>query len=681
MQKIQRQLLNTILSRAVIITALVLPSYSQATNSRSPRLLEPILKALVNRSVASENGKYTIEIPEGSYKVNKPISLDDILRQIADGSHIELKGSANKKTIITGGKVYWARIIYDANELPQRIQKNRSLVVIEDPELFKSGSQIYKMWIELDRPVLGCSDSYLQLFHRGQRLTCAKWPNKNFARSKNVLSSDPKNGSFEVPVEKATIWSSGPGALTVSGYFGVDWLYESVNVKRVNLDGTIYLKTLSQKHKLAPGLRYRVSGAAEDLDAPGEYIIDFADKKIYIVGYDDYSDDLEYQISDATTLFVIKNRQNITINNIVFTSAAVDGIKIINGTNIRINNCKIEHVGNVGVDVRGGRSVLIDKTLVQDTGGSGIVLKGGDRKLLEASEHVIRRSVVSETSAIFKTYHAAVSLEGVGNTVENSIIHGAPHIGIYIVGNDNKIRYNEIYDVVNETSDAGAIYGGRDWSQRGNVVEGNYVHDILPLADISMRNDRSGNPVAIEVKGVYLDDLYSGTIIRSNIFLNVQKPVFIGGGRDNIIRQNLFINSKDEAVFIDDRGMTWPSLKDLNGVMYKRLYSVPYNSPLYNARYPQLSKLLSENPEKPIGNLLENNVFIGEKALKTVGHARNLVQIKDSIEFNKLNNIKDIDDIYMWITKQKNRRVRRALKNISRVLGQIKKNRRDWSGP
>ena len=30
-----------------------------------------------------------------------------------------------------------------------------------------------------------------------------------------------------------------------------------------------------------------------------------------------------------------------------------------------------------------------------------------------------------------------------------------------------------------QASDCGAIYSGRDWSWRGNVIRNNYIHDII----------------------------------------------------------------------------------------------------------------------------------------------------------------------------------------------------------
>ena len=40
------------------------------------------------------------------------------------------------------------------------------------------------------------------------------------------------------------------------------------------------------------------------------------------------------------------------------------------------------------------------------------------------------------------------------------------------------LESNDIHHVLLETGDAGAFYTGRDWTTQGNVLRGNFVHDI-----------------------------------------------------------------------------------------------------------------------------------------------------------------------------------------------------------
>ena len=68
-------------------------------------------------------------------------------------------------------------------------------------------------------------------------------------------------------------------------------------------------------------------------------------------------------------------------------------------------------------------------------------------------------------------YTPAVSLDGSGQRASHNLIYASPHSGILYGGNEHLIEKNELHHVCQQTSDAGAIYAGRDWGARGNRVD------------------------------------------------------------------------------------------------------------------------------------------------------------------------------------------------------------------
>ena len=56
--------------------------------------------------------------------------------------------------------------------------------------------------------------------------------------------------------------------------------------------------------------------------------------------------------------------------------------------------------------------------------------------------------------------------------------------------------------------------------------------------------------------GAHLDDLFSSAVVQGNIFHQVLRPVFLGGGRDNMIQNNVFVDCP-KAIHVDDRGLNW----------------------------------------------------------------------------------------------------------------------------
>ena len=120
---------------------------------------------------------------------------------------------------------------------------------------------------------------------------------------------------------------------------------------------------------------------------------------------------------------------------------------------------------------------------------------------------------------------------GVGNIAEHNEIYDAPDQAILLHGNDNLIRYNEISNVVQEASDAGAIYIGRDYGYRGNNISNNFIHNVQSIFGVSV--------------GIYLDDSVSGITVKGNILYDINGlATDNAGGRDNIIINNIMVNTQ-----------------------------------------------------------------------------------------------------------------------------------------
>jgi hypothetical protein len=201
-----------------------------------------------------------------------------------------------------------------------------------------------------------------------------------------------------------------------------------------------------------------------------------------------------------------------------------------------------------------------------------------------------------------------------------------------ISGNDHQIEMNEIYDVCYETDDVGAIYMGRDWTARGNVIRHNYIHDILGHGPYG-------------AMGVYLDDWISGTTVAGNVFYRVGRAVLIGGGRDNLIEGNIFVDCPS-SVYISALGLGQPHLDITAGTatLRERLAAVPYQSPPWQERYSTLANILNDEPMAPKGNVVRGNISLGGKWTDIVEKARPYVLVE--------NNLVDVDPHFVDATQQ-----------------------------
>jgi len=179
-----------------------------------------------------------------------------------------------------------------------------------------------------------------------------------------------------------------------------------------------------------------------------------------------------------------------------------------------------------------------------------------------------------------------------------------------VTGNEHLIEKNELHHFCLQASDCGAIYSGRDWSWRGNVIRNNYIHDIIGygLKSVDVANNQVVYQSPDGARGVYLDDGASGFDVSGNIFENAGfMALQVGGGRDNKIVNNYFKTS-DYAIYIDDR---WPAY-DWNQNQ-KNLDASPYKTALWRGKYPELAAPM-HNKTWPEGNRIERNVIVTSKA-------------------------------------------------------------------
>jgi hypothetical protein len=166
-------------------------------------------------------------------------------------------------------------------------------------------------------------------------------------------------------------------------------------------------------------------------------------------------------------------------------------------------------------------------------------------------------------------------------------------MAIGLGGNDHVVEFNEVRRVCLETDDAGAFYMGRDWTARGNVVRYNVFHHL-----------GSG-----DVQAVYLDDFASGTTVLGNVCHGAFRGVLLGGGRDNRIERNVFLDCK-YAIHVDQRGIGWASsyIGGTETTLYDLMERYNATEPPFSERYPELKTLTDDEPGKAKGTVIAGNV-------------------------------------------------------------------------
>ncbi len=460
-----------------------------------------------------------------------------------------------------------------------------------------------------------------ELIYNNRPMTVARWPNtgeweriKDFPR--DSIKADGlgakmgalSNGFF-YNSDRPSKWKN-TGNIWVYGYWAYDWANSYERVTELD-PKRHFLKTAEPygNYGFIKNQRFCFFNVLEELDQPGEWFLDKESDLLYFWPPSAIKSG-EAIFSELERPFLqFKGASHVFFSEIEFEASRGNAIQLEGGDGNRIAGCILRNIGNNAIVVNGGTNHGIVSCDISDCGDCGVDLTGGDRQTLTACNHFVENCHFQRQGRWTKCYVPAVSMTGVGMRVSHCLIHDHPHAAIVYIGNEIKIEYNDIHHTALETGDVGAIYTGRNYTYRGNSIRYNYIHETGGVRGS---------------KGIYMDDCTSGSEVFGNIFYKVHWGMFIGGGRDHKVENNLFVDCH-LGVRADGRGVDpkpmWQNL--VNNLMRVSLQEVPAN--LYRERYPAiktLDKYYGKPGEAPIkgkdfrgvppeGNVIANNVCFG----------------------------------------------------------------------
>lgn len=437
--------------------------------------------------------------------------------------------------------------------------------------------------------------SKFELFQGDTRFHPARWPAVGFSKE---VRFDAGSRALNLPADMIARFTREPD-IWIGAYWTADWAYESTRVTKADFAaGKLSIGPLRAPQSIRETFPYFLFNVVAAISKPGDYAFDENAQKVYAAATTD-SD--EFEIGVERTLLEIDNVRDLTLKDLKLEKALGTALVIRNSENVTIDGCDIRHMGRSAILVDGGKNVVIKNCRIDDIAETAVDMRGGDRRTLTPASHVISNSIIRNFGLEARTYRPAVKISGVGNVIENNIIEHSPHAAILLNGNNHLIKGNIIRDVVTDADDAGAIYIGRDWTERGTIIEDNWFENIGAAA-----NPNAVNPSKRKgIQAIYLDDQSSGITVRRNLFNKINIGVSIHGGRDNLIYDNAFIRCNAAAIWMGKYGQGLTG-----GTMQQRLDAVPFKSPPWSDQYPLLASIESDRPELPLGNRERGNVAI-----------------------------------------------------------------------
>ncbi len=362
----------------------------------------------------------------------------------------------------------------------------------------------------------------LALFTPDRRLPISRFPNRGFMTIRkilfnaggpttrkwegadwHILEDHPTGGIFEYRDEFAArheVWSRLlDRGVWVKGYWRIPWQNEAIRVRAI--DPAKQVLTLSRPVPGGIGNKYTrpegngresywVMNLLEEIDQPGEWCLDFVDKKIYLWPPDD-AKDAEIFVADSTEPVVLLDRaEHITLRGLLVTANSGPGITMRGGSANLIAGCTVRLVDDYGVRVEEGKNHTVLSSDLSHLGAGGVFLSGGDEKATPRvpAGHRVINNHIHHFSELQRVYTPGVNIgftgggngghhTCVGMTVAHNLIHDTPHAGVLLGSYDNVIEYNEIFRFAAVSNDIGGIYCyDRYYQFGGHTIRYNYIH-------------------------------------------------------------------------------------------------------------------------------------------------------------------------------------------------------------
>ena len=387
-----------------------------------------------------------------------------------------------------------------------------------------------------------------EVFMNGQRLQIARWPDPDggefgFVRVDEKISDT----EFKYFGNRPASWEPAENMM-VHGYFAHYWCDYRARVSEINTA----TKTISLINTPYFGIKanrfYFAYNIFEEITQPGEWYLDRDQGILYLWPPDDLGDSevmvttpIGSDIPISNWNFVpdpilrLVNTHWVSFHDLTVEIAMNHLVEIEGGSHNGLVGCDLFNAGGTAVQLSGHDNGL-ERCEVGHAGNSAVRVSGGDRKSINLSNNYVRNCDIHHYSVSARTHHAAVWLDGgAGHIVEHNWIHHSPTQAIYLLGNEHVVQYNHIHDVCQWTDDFGAIYSHLDWGFRGNLIRYNFIHD---LESPFIEETNYG------VTGVYLDGYVGGISVFGNIIMDILgNGVLIGGGPDNIVENNVIVNT------------------------------------------------------------------------------------------------------------------------------------------
>ena len=274
----------------------------------------------------------------------------------------------------------------------------------------------------------------------------------------------------------------------LKGYWRVVWQNETVRVGAIDTKKQTVTLAVPVSHGIGSkyhrpagsgGEIYWVMNLLEAVDQPGEWAVEFKDKKLFFYPPGPLAD-ADILISDTDSPVIeLRGTHDIELRGLTVEGTLGDGIRLVDGERNSVRGCTVRNVAKYGIVVKGGSSNVVESCDLYALGAGGVRLSGGDAKAEPRvpAGHRVENCDIHHFGEIERVYAPGVNVSGVGIVVRHNAIHHGPHAGVLFGGFDNLFEFNEVFLFALVSNDMGAFYSfARPGTIGNNTFRYNFMH-------------------------------------------------------------------------------------------------------------------------------------------------------------------------------------------------------------
>ena len=524
----------------------VSPGGSDAGDGSKNHPLATLAKA---RDLARHASKpVTVWLAGGDYFFDKPFVLEAADSGTA-GSPLTFRAEEGASPRLLGGRKLAATDflqLADADTLTRVAPEAKGKVVALDldaigakntkrfEDIFTDGGGVAWLYADGRRMPLSRFPNGEEVMRFKTVVSTGGGPQKSFNNPADNLKLPPGSpgGTFEYREEfydKHALWAKQlDRGVWLKGYWRVAW--ENAAMRVGAADAAAHTVTFAKPISNGIGNKYnRPSGNGreaywalnllEEIDQPGEWAMDFKDRKIYFYPPGDLSDVL--LLDQPEPVVALKDASHVTLRGLTIEAAMGDGIRVTGGEGNLVAGCTVKWVNKYAIVFDGGKNNVAQSNDLFHLGAGGIWLGGGDDKAeprISAGHRAVNNHI-HHFGEIERVYAPAINCgftgggsgghhTAVGMLVAHNLVHDTPHGGILFGSMDSVFEFNEVFRYCLVSNDLGAFYC-YDYKDRqfGNItLRNNLIHHSRIGDGIYFDNDHpdmhvTGNIVCLNSEG------------------------------------------------------------------------------------------------------------------------------------------------------------------------------------